>query len=100
MAQKSEVAMAWFRREEYPAIQSAFGDTERLPGRYEDWEANARRDEARLAAYGFRVVRVCVSARDLLQWARGRFPEVDSQAVSAYADYMHRRGYDQRGRPE
>ena len=79
------VAIAWYRREQWPLLRAMSADTDKLEATYEEWEAFATKHVRDLEARGIRVHKIDVEVEALARWCEREGRPVDGDARSDYA---------------
>jgi hypothetical protein len=81
----SQVAVAWFTREEYPALAAASPD---MPTSFAEFEALAGARFDALVAQGAPLVKVTISVPELLAWCSAQGVPPDGPGRSAFAAFV------------
>ena len=63
------VGVAWFTKEDYPALRAVFEDGDKYAS-YEQWEKGAQETERRFQADGYIVERVYIDPDAFPEWCR------------------------------
>lgn len=90
-SEKIAVAMAWYRREQWPLLLAVSADADKLEPTYEEWLAFASRQIRDLESRGIRVQKIDVELGALTRWCQSEGRAVDGEARAEYA----RRGLGQ-----
>jgi hypothetical protein len=84
-SKKIEIAVAWYRREEWPALLAASADAAELEATYDEWLANAEKMIPQMEAHGIHVVKIDVEVNALVRWCAIKNFQVDGAARADYA---------------
>jgi hypothetical protein len=79
------VAMAWYRREQWPLLRAVSTDADKLEQTYDEWLAFASSELRKLEAKGLRVARIDVEVGALTRWCEREHRAVDGEARAEYA---------------
>jgi hypothetical protein len=79
------VAMAWYRREQWPLLRAMSADADKLEATYDEWEAFATKHMRDLEARGIRVQKIDVDVETLTRWCKREGRAVDGDARAEYA---------------
>jgi hypothetical protein len=82
------VALAWFRREDYPRLLTIFEDAHEMHDTWEEWKKSAKEVEERLKTEGFVVERVSLDPDALSDWCRKEGVSITGKARSRFAAQM------------
>lgn len=91
-SQDSAVAIAWYRREQWPLLHAVSADGDQLESTYDEWHAFATQQIRDLEARRIRVQKIEIDVGALARWCESEGRVVDGDARAEYA----RRGL---GRP-
>jgi hypothetical protein len=80
-----EVALAWYRREQWALLRAESADADKLEKTYDEWLAFASEELRKLAARGIRVCKIDVEVGALMQWCESEGRAVDGEARAEYA---------------
>jgi hypothetical protein len=80
-----EVAMAWYRREQWPLLRAMSADADQLEATYDEWLAIATQHVRDLEARGILVQKIEVDAEGLTRWCESEGRTVDGEARAEYA---------------
>ena len=83
--QHSEVAMAWYRRDQWALLRAMSADGQSLEETYEAWFAFASKQVRDLEAKGFVVHKIEVEMSALARWCESEGRPVDGDARAEYA---------------
>ena len=83
--QHSEVAMAWYRRDQWALLRAVATDGQSLEETYEAWFAFASKQVRDLEAKGFVVHKIEVEMDALARWCESEGRPVDGDARAEYA---------------
>jgi hypothetical protein len=78
MAQVPYIGIAWYSRISYRKLRSIFDDGELLPASFEEWQEIAETGTTKLAAAGYRPVRVYIEPVSFSKWCREHHFRPDS----------------------
>lgn len=79
------IGLAWYRREDYPAIRAIMADPHSLAASYDLWLQAAENNETVARQAGLRTVRVVIEPEPFLQWCRDKGLAPDAAARRDYA---------------
>jgi hypothetical protein len=82
------VGMAWYSREDYPALRAVMADGEKLPEAYDLWRLSAEQVEGEVVRSGVEVVRVPLGAEPFRNWCARHDLPLSGAARSRYANEM------------
>jgi len=81
------VALAWFRRDEWPQLLASAADREKLEDTYDQWLREARKLLLDAATCGVAIEKVDVGIDELLAWCRRENRLLDGDARASFAAY-------------
>ena len=84
-SQNSEVAMAWYRRDQWELLRDISADGQSLEQTYDEWVAFASNQVRDLETKGFRVHKIEVEVNALTRWCESQGRPVDGDARAEYA---------------
>lgn len=67
-SEMTEVAVAWYTKEEWGKVRACAADVEAFSDTYEEWRAKAERTVRTLRRRGLWIVRLPVTAAELEAW--------------------------------
>jgi hypothetical protein len=80
-----EVALAWYRREQWALLRAESADADKLEKTYDEWLAFASEELRKLEARGIRVSKIDVEVGALTRWCESEGRAVDGEARAEYA---------------
>jgi hypothetical protein len=80
-----EVALAWYRREQWALLRAESTDADKLEKTYDEWLAFASEELRKLEARGLRVYKIDVEMGALKRWCESEGRAVDGEARAEYA---------------
>ena len=80
-----EVALAWYRREQWALLRAESADADKLEKTYDEWLAFASEELRKLEARGIRVYKIDVEVGALRRWCESEGRAVDGEARVEYA---------------
>ena len=80
-----EVALAWYRREQWALLLAVSADADKLEKTYDEWLAFASEELRKLEARGIRVRKIDVEVGALTRWCECEGRAVDGEARAEYA---------------
>jgi hypothetical protein len=80
-----EVAMAWYRRDQWALLRAVSADGPSLEPTYDEWIIFANKQVRELEAKGFRVHKIEVELAALSKWCEKEGRAVDGDARAEYA---------------
>jgi hypothetical protein len=83
--QHSEVAMAWYRRDQWDLLRAMSADGKLLEETYEAWFVLASKRAHELEAKGFLVHKIEIEVGALTRWCEGEGRPIDGGARAEYA---------------
>lgn len=84
-------AIAWYRAEDWETIKARATDGHKLHDTFEEWVADARKQEQMLRRLGHRVVRITIDPDAMTLWCSLKGKQNDGAARSEYAVEMVRK---------
>jgi hypothetical protein len=81
----SEVAIAWYRKDQWELLLAVSNDRQSLERTYEEWVVFASKHVRDLESKGFHVHKIEVEVRALTQWCESQGRAVDGEARAEYA---------------
>ena len=77
-----EIALAWYRAEDWERLRRLCPDWDKMQDSYEEWRADATDTERKMKRYGYTVIRFVVDPDELAGWCaiRGLTPTSDIRA--------------------
>lgn len=87
------IGLAWFLKQDYPAILDIMADADQLPVDFEKWLYRSQKVERDRKAQGYRVARAIIDPATFPAWCKDRGLNVDAAGRMAFAaDYAYRHG--------
>jgi hypothetical protein len=80
-----EVAIAWYRSEQWALLRAISADADKLEQTYDEWLAFASEELRKLEARGLRVHKIDVEIGALTRWCENEGRPVDGEARAQYA---------------
>ena len=80
-----EVALAWYRREQWALLRAIAADADKLEQTYDEWLAFASEELRKLEARGLQVHKIDVEIGALTRWCENEGRPVDGEARAQYA---------------
>jgi hypothetical protein len=90
-AEEIVVAVAWYRREQWPMLRAMSADADKLEDSYDEWVEYASRRIRDLESRGIAVRKIDVELGALTRWCEAEGRIVDAEARAEYT----RRGLGQ-----
>lgn len=78
------IGLAWFRKEDYPALRRIFEDGHKMPTTWKEWLEGAEEMEERAKAQGVIVERVYFDPDTFPAWCAAQGVPVDRQGRHAF----------------
>lgn len=85
MPNKITTAIAWYGAEDWATIKARATDSHKLHDTYEDWLADAVKNERALRRLGQHIVRIAIDPDALTLWCSLKGIDNDGAARSEYA---------------
>ena len=83
------IGIFWYRSaDDYNKLLSIFTDSQKLPGTYEDWLAQAEEAECNLRRHGDIPVRAYCEPWDFVPWCYSHDTYVNAKGREAYIDWF------------
>jgi hypothetical protein len=79
------VGIAWFRKEDYPALLSIFEDGDKFTRIWEEWEKGAKELEDRFKADGYIVERAYIDPDTFPDWCQREGVSVAREGRNKFA---------------
>jgi hypothetical protein len=83
--QNLEVAIAWYRRDQWELLRAMSADGQSLEQTYDEWIAFASKQVRDLEAKGFRVHKIELELNALTRWCESQGRAMDGDARAEYA---------------
>ncbi|MBF0602177.1 MAG: hypothetical protein HQL07_00620 [Nitrospirae bacterium] len=80
------IGIAWYRREDYPALLSIFTDASSLYRDYDSWLKKAEDLVNQITASGKRAIKAEINPNDFPGWCRDRGIDIDANARNRFAN--------------
>jgi hypothetical protein len=80
-----EVAVTWFREEDYPSLLELFEDAEKMPHTWNQWLKRAEQMEERAKAQGCKTVRVYIDPESFADWCLREGKSANSDGRQRFA---------------
>jgi hypothetical protein len=77
--------MAWYRKEDYPALLKIFTDRHLLPKTFEEWEKKAETGHKKLLTDGFIVIKSYIDPKTFPAWCAAQSLNVNADARMKFA---------------
>lgn len=84
-SEKMVVAMAWYRREQWPLLRAISADADKLEPDYQEWLTFALGQIRDLESKGIRVQKIHVEVGALSRWCESEGRALDGEARAEYA---------------
>jgi hypothetical protein len=84
-SQNPAVAIAWYRREQWPLLSGVSADGDKLEATYDEWHTFATQQVRDLEARHIRVQKIEVDVGALARWCEREGRVVDGDARAEYA---------------
>jgi hypothetical protein len=87
-AKKINLAIAWYKPEQWPRLKEISADGDKLEATYGEWQIYAEKVMKDFAAHGVFPVKMEVDTEELLAWCNKRELPVNSENRSFYASWL------------
>jgi hypothetical protein len=79
------IGLAWFKKEDYPALRALFVDRDNMHDTWEEWSENAEKLASGIRAQGGTVERVELDPASFSAWCKANGKATDSKGRSQFA---------------
>jgi hypothetical protein len=80
-----EVAVTWFREEDYPSLLELFEDAGKMPRTWREWLERAEQMEQRAKAQGCNTVRIYIDPEGFADWCLREGKRANSDGRQRFA---------------